>query len=212
MLFLFQRGAERPGQVGRGSLIDLADGLLQGVHGTLRRTNVLLGFAFLPTECGTPLVDEAEHFVEYLAANAVDLLLHGGNPGLGAFAVMLRILDTARGTAHRTLVFRQLLFPIPVLVLDVAAFGTDTVLLHLYLFGLFLPGLYATVHFGELLLAKTQLLGSRLDVELRLCHQELVPAGRTGNRTGQFVGQFVDTCRDGTALAAQLVQSSGKVA
>ena len=68
---------------------------------------------------------------------------------------MLRVFDAARGTVHGTLVFRQLLFPIPVLVLHVAAFGTDTVLLHLYLFGLFLSGLYATVQLSELLLAKT---------------------------------------------------------
>ena len=125
---------------------------------------------------------------------------------------MLRILDAARGTAHRTLVFRQLLFPIPVLVFYVAAFGTNTALLHLYLLGLFLPGLYATVHLGELLLAKTQFFRSSFNVELRLCHQELVPASGTGNRTRQFVGQLVDTYRDGTALAAQLVQTSGKVA
>ena len=125
---------------------------------------------------------------------------------------MLRILDAACGTAHRTLVFRQLLFPIPVLVLHIAAFGADTVLLHLDLLGLFLSGLYSTVQLGELLLTKTQFFCPSLDVEPGLCHQELVPAGGTGNRTGQFVGQLVDTCRDGTALAAQLVQTSGKVA
>ena len=202
MLFLFQRGAERLGQVGRGSFVYLTDGLFQGVHGALRRTDVLLGLAFLPTECGITLVDEAEHFVEYLAADAVDLLLHGGNPGLGALAVMLRILDAACGTAHCTLVFRQLLFPIPMLVLHVATFGADTVLLHLYLFGLFLPGFYATIHLGELLLTKTQFFRSSFDVESGMSYQKLVPASGTGNRTRQFVGQLVDTCRDGTALAA----------
>ena len=45
-----------------------------------------------------------------------------------------------------------------------------------------------------------------------MSYQKLVPAGRTGNRTGQFVGQFIDTGRDGTALATQLVQTTGKVA
>ena len=97
-------------------------------------------------------------------------------------------------------------------ILQCAAFGTDAVLPHLDLLGLLLSGFYTSVNLGELLLTHAQLFCSRLDVESGMRHQKLVAAGGTGNRACQFVGQLVDTGRDDTPFAAQVIETSGKVA
>ena len=106
----------------------------------------------------------------------------------------------------------QLLLPSGTSAFQCPALMVQPVLLQLHGIRLLLLLIDTAVDFRELPLTEFQFLHAGLDVELRFCHQKLMPAERTGDGAGQFVREAVNTGRNDTPFMTQFLDAAGQVA